>query len=458
MLNTPDPEDEENIIAALKHSDRVSSINLIITNSLSEKFSIISEPFSELEELVLLSRDNRQLTLPNAFRLGPRLHTLHLTRIAIPTLPHLLSLSTGLVNLRLHNIPNVRGFSPNMFANALSDMTQLKTLSLHFLTLPPRRSYLTLPPQSGERAVLSVLACLEYRGTSKYLDSLVARIDAPHLEDIDITFFSQPTMDASHLGRFIEGVEIQTLLSKADLQTSAHSISLRLSRTGAPPQLRLQISCKQLDWQLLSMTQIGNHLSSSLFHVKDLGVLSTQLSSGNNDTDSDQWIALIRAFGGANNFRVAGTYVTDILRALCPTEGNHTTDAIVLPALRDIHVREALPIVGPLWDAVHSLFTLRRLSGRPVEFHVSHFLCHHCNIRFKRQEELERHNADNHISTNLLKSKHPEVVPTDTLTSSPGSPYSDNHSIWDDDLDQVDLIPNFKIPNLLRQLHLLNHQ
>jgi hypothetical protein len=282
ILNTPDPEDEDNIMAALKQSDRVSSINLIITDSLSEKFSIITEPFSELEELVLLSRDNRQLTLPNAFRSGPRLHTLHLTRIAIPTLPQFLSPSTGLVNLRLHKIPNVRGFSPDVFANALSEMTQLETLSLHFLTLPPRRSYFSLPPQSGERAVLSVLTCLEYRGTSKYLDSLVARIDAPHLGYIDITFFSQPTMDASHLGRFIEGVEMQTLLSEADVQTSAHSISLCLSKTGAPTQLRFQISCKQLDWQLFSMTQIGNHLSSFLFRIKDLGIHSTQLPSGNN--------------------------------------------------------------------------------------------------------------------------------------------------------------------------------
>jgi hypothetical protein len=33
-----------------------------------------------------------------------------------------------------------------------------------------------------------------------YLDSLVARMDAPHLGDIDITFFAQPTIDASHLG------------------------------------------------------------------------------------------------------------------------------------------------------------------------------------------------------------------------------------------------------------------
>ncbi len=84
MLDPPAPEDEENIMAALKQSDRVYSITLTVTNSLLENLSTISEPFSELEELVLLSRDNVQLTLPSAFRWGPHLRALRSTRIAIP--------------------------------------------------------------------------------------------------------------------------------------------------------------------------------------------------------------------------------------------------------------------------------------------------------------------------------------------------------------------------------------
>ncbi|KAI9449235.1 hypothetical protein BJY52DRAFT_270560 [Lactarius psammicola] len=112
MLAPPAPEDEENIMAALKQSDRISSVNLTVTNSLLEKLSTISEPFSELEQLVLLSRDKLQLTLPSAFRWGARLRTLHSTRIAIPALPQLLSPSTGLVDLQLHEIPSVGYFSP----------------------------------------------------------------------------------------------------------------------------------------------------------------------------------------------------------------------------------------------------------------------------------------------------------------------------------------------------------
>jgi hypothetical protein len=450
--DTPGPEDVENIIAALKQSDRVSSVNLAVTNSLLENISVISEPFSELEELVLLSRDNRHLVLPSAFRSGPRLRTLHLTRIAIPTLPQLLSPSTGLVNLRLHEIPNVRDFSPDAFANALSELTQLETLSLHFLSLPPRQSYLSLPPQSGERAVLSALTCLEYRGTSKYLDSVVARIDAPHLDDIDITFFSQPTMDTSHLGRFIEGVEMQTLLSEADIQTSPHSISISFSKRGAPTQLRLQISCKRLDWQLSSMTQIFNHLSSFLFRTTDLGILSTQSPSVKDDTDSEQWVELIRTFGGANCFRIAGTYVMDILCALCPVEGTDTIDAIVLPALRDLRVLEAMPIVGSLWDAAQSLITSRRHCGRPVELYVPHFSCHHCNTSFTRQEDLKRHYLDYHPPEHR-KFNHLEVAPTDRFSSNPAlqsSSHSSSHGSQNYGLyaPDMELFPELKAPSL----------
>jgi hypothetical protein len=57
-LNPPAPEDEDNIVAALERSDRVSSISLTVTNSLLEKLSAIERPFSELEDLFLLSQDS----------------------------------------------------------------------------------------------------------------------------------------------------------------------------------------------------------------------------------------------------------------------------------------------------------------------------------------------------------------------------------------------------------------
>ena len=189
-LNPPAPGDDDNIIAALKQSGRVSSISLTVTSSLLEKLSAISETFSELEELVLLSQENMQQTFPSTFLWGPRLRTVHSTGIAFPSLPLLLLPCQDLVDLQLHEIPSAGYFSPEAFTNALSGTPQLRSLTLHLLSFPRRRSLHRFPPLPGERIVLAALTHLKYRGTSKYLDSFVGRIDAPLLRNIEITLFS----------------------------------------------------------------------------------------------------------------------------------------------------------------------------------------------------------------------------------------------------------------------------
>jgi hypothetical protein len=366
-LDPPASEDDGNIIAALKQSGRVSSISLTVTSSLLERLPAISEPFLELEELALLSPDNMPLTLPSTFRWGPRLRTLYSTRVAFPSLPQLLLPSQDVKDIQLHEIPSTGYFSPVAFANALAGMSQLRTLSLHFLSFPPRRNYLGLPPPSGERVVLPALTCLKYRGTSKYLDSFVARIEAPRLGDIDITFFSQPTMDASQLGQFIDRIEILKSHSRAQIQSSQRSISIRFSRPKAHTRLELRISCEQLDWQVTSMAQICGHFSPFLFRVENvyLNFDLARPSSRQYDVDDDQWLELVRSFGGARDLCVTPIRepATDILCALVAAIGGHTT---VLPALRRLYVGVPVAMDEPSWDTLlQSSITLRRLSGGP---------------------------------------------------------------------------------------------
>jgi hypothetical protein len=159
-LDPPAPEDDDNIIAALKESGRVNSISLTVTSSLLEKLSAISETFSELEELALLSQDRMQRTLPSTVRWGPHLHTLHSTRIAFPSFLQLILPSQDLVDLQLHEIPSAGYFPPEAFANALSGMSHLQSLSLHFLSFP-------------FRPVETTSACLPRLGNA--LSSLLSR-------------------------------------------------------------------------------------------------------------------------------------------------------------------------------------------------------------------------------------------------------------------------------------------
>ena len=411
-LHPPAVEDEDNIVAAFNQSDRVRTINLTITRSLQGKLSTISESFSELEELVLLSEENARITLLSTFRWGPLLRSLHATRIAFPSFPQLLLPSRGLVDLQLHEIPRVGYFSPEAFANALSGMTQLRSLFLHFLSLPTRRNYLRLPPTSWERVALPALTCLKFRGTSKYLDSLVARIDAPNLRDIDITLFHQPTMDASQLGLFIDRVEKLTpARGRADILTSERAISLVLYFTqieGFWTRLKVEISCEQFDWQLSSMTQVCKQLSPFLFCVKDLGVNITRPSSRPDDIVGGQWLELVRTFGGTEDLRVCDEVMTDVLRPLHPAQayGDFTT---LFPFLRNLHIEEPSSVHAILngrenfWDLVESFVAQRRLSGYPLLAHTpwSQYSCTNCVAGFKRRQEFNRHIKDKHPRQNI---------------------------------------------------------
>jgi hypothetical protein len=247
-------------------------------------------------------------------------------------------------------------------------MTQLQTLSLHFLSYPSRRNYLSFPPSLGDRIVLPVLTRFRYRGISKYLDSLVARIDAPRLEDIDITFFNQPTLDASQLGLFIRRIESWRPPSGADILSSQGTISIAFTQPEAlSTRLDLQIPCEQLDWQLFSMSQICGHSSSLLFSVENLGVETEGPPNVPDDMDDQEWLRLICAFRGAKDFCVASPLATDISRALRQADEMHE---IVLPNLRNLHVQRPVSTAEPLWESVESFVTQRKLSGLPVQVYV----------------------------------------------------------------------------------------
>ena len=395
-LDPPSPEDDDNIIAALKQSGRVSSISLTVTSSLLEKLSTISEPLSELEELVLLSQDNVQRTFPSAFLWGPRLRTFHSTGIAFPSLPLLLLPCQDLVDLQLHGIPISGYFSPEAFTNTLSGTPQLRSLTLHLLTCPRRRSYLGLPPPPEQRIVLAALTILKYQGTSKYLDVFVARIEAPRLRDIEIRLFNQPTMDTSQLGRFIERTEIHTSLIQADVVTSAHAISISFTNSSTSTPLRLQISCKQLDWQLSCMAQVCDQVSPFLFHVSNLSLNTTQSLYRGGHVNGEQWLDLVRSFkfSGAKSFSVASQLTREILCVLGPANEGNTT---MLSSLNYVNVQGPMKMDGPSWDSVQSFITSRSISGRPAEVRAPSYECHLCHyFRSKEQQELKRHLRDKH--------------------------------------------------------------
>jgi hypothetical protein len=371
-------------MAALKQSGRVRSINLTITSSLLPKFLTIKEPFTELEELVLLSRDSVQLTLPGTFRWGPRLHRLHSSRIAFPALPQLLSSSRNLVDLQLHEIPSIGYLSPKAFANALSGMTRLQSLSLHFLSPTSRPSHVSVQSPGG-RVVLPALTRLKFRGASEYLNDFVTRIDAARLKDVEVKFFNQLIFHISQLVRFVNQIEVQKSHREAVILSSGHAISLTFTEPGTYARFKLRVSCEQLDWQMSSMAQICGQFSTPgfLFGVTDLLINMTQPSSGQEDADSEHWPEIIHSFRGIEKLSLAGGPMANILRALQAAEWENNP----LPALTFLSIAGVASC--DLLAAIRSFVTPLQASGRLVKVEHTDTDSHRTKILTIKDEHEE---------------------------------------------------------------------
>jgi hypothetical protein len=372
-LSLPVPEDEDDIMAALKQSDRVISISLTITTSLQERLATIERPFSELEDLVLLSRDSvRCLILPSGFQSGDsgpwgtRLRSLHLTRITFSALLQLLYSSRNLVDLQLHEILYPSSFSTEALSGIFSGMTQLRSLSLHFL--PPTKHFSVLSP-SRKRVALPSLTRFDFRGITNFLKDFVATIDAPRLGDIEVTFVNgsiSALSDLSILIEFINRIKMHKSPRRADILSSEHDLTISLIQPGVPTCLRLKLSCEPLSMQLSSMARICVQFSAFLLNVEDLSIKAQRQSRQEDDLYSKQWLKTINVFIGVKWLQVTGNLSKNIVQCLQPLVRPLRRDKLVLPALQKLYVTRPGPYHAPSREAVLSFMTSRRLSGHPI--------------------------------------------------------------------------------------------
>jgi hypothetical protein len=186
----------DNLVAALERRDRVSHI--FIANSadfLWERIvTAMEESFPALRalHLDLIAEDNESnFPFPDTFLNGaaPCLEVLSLSGVAFPSLPRLLSSSSDLTFLKLLNIPKSGYISPVTMVKCLSALPMLESLEIHFKfpTPYPKRRNRPVPPST--RSVLPSLTAFNFQGVTEYLEVIAARIDAPLLDEFNVTFF-----------------------------------------------------------------------------------------------------------------------------------------------------------------------------------------------------------------------------------------------------------------------------
>lgn len=364
----PIHEDEDDVVAALEHPERVSWIELsgLTSFQLERCASVMQEIYPLLTFLWLELNDVIAPVLTDDFLGGsaPHLRTVLLNGVPFPTLPKLLLSMSGLVDLQLWNIPATGYFSPEVLAVCLSTLTGLGSLSIEFQSPRfPDRTNRHPPPLT--RTVLPALTRLLFQGVSEYLEDLVARIDAPLLHHAGITFFNQLTFDILQLPQFMHRTEMLASPTRAVVTFRPHTVKITLYSSIIPAKLDLQISCNDSDWQISSMEQICVQCSLILPHVEELEIREGSFLRPEwlDDLDSAQWLELFHPFAAVQRLHVSEELQLLVAPAFHGLTGGRATE--MLPALRTLFLGGFRPH-SSVSDAIEPFIDSRRLSDRPV--------------------------------------------------------------------------------------------
>ncbi|KAI0250974.1 hypothetical protein BJV78DRAFT_516212 [Lactifluus subvellereus] len=234
------PEAVDNGIATLGHCDRVRKIEIVVpTSSQLERLALMmQEPFPALTLLQLWTHETVP-ALPDMFLGGsaPRLQRLTLSGIPFPGLPRFLLSASDLSHLSLAGIPHTGYISPEAMVTGLSALTRLTHLTIQFESPASRPDRRGRHPPPLTRVILPALEELHFRGVSEYLEDLVARIDAPLLHSLHISFFNQVIFDIQQLPYFIGHAGILESSSRAWIYFDDNHVEIELylpKGTGPP--------------------------------------------------------------------------------------------------------------------------------------------------------------------------------------------------------------------------------
>jgi hypothetical protein len=372
ILGEKTTTDENNIVAALEQNDRVCQIRLkYLQNSHWEKvFTVMREPFSALTSMELHSSGEEPSTISDSFlgRSAPRLQFLQLCGIPFPGLPKLLLSATHLVTLHLWDVSRSGYIPPEAMVTALSALTTLKEFQLQFQS---RRSC----PDRGHRhpplltrSVLPALKHLIFRGVTEYLEDFVARIDAPLLDRLEITFFRQLIFHTPQFAQFIGRTPNLMAYDEAHVVFTNYKAELTLARYRG---LKLEIYCNQSDWQLSMLAQVCTSsvplipsLEHLYIHEYEIGLIRPCWL---DDIENVQWLELLHPFTTVKTLYLSRDITSRIAPALEELVGERATE--VLPALQSLFL-EPKPS-EPVQKAIDKFVATRQLSNHPIV--ISHW-------------------------------------------------------------------------------------
>ncbi|KAH9171740.1 hypothetical protein EDB89DRAFT_2070510 [Lactarius sanguifluus] len=375
------PNDEDNIISALEHRDRVCDVELsaIVWGSRLEKFvTVMQEPFQVLKRLYICSEYIRSgnsrpgfgpPVLPAKFLGGsaPCLQEIILSGILYPALPMLLLSASDLVTLDLLDIPPTGYFSPEAMVACLATLPRLDSFTIIFRsdTSRPDRAD-RIRPSLMTRTVLPALTTFQFIGASEYLEDLVTQIDSPQLNQISIEYLRLVDYQVTQLSEFIDrSVSPKLTLSRgANVLFSSRSASFsvyphinRPSWDWRPPKAR--VLCKGVNWRVLDLAQLLSHFPTPLSNVVhlDLGA-RVEVNRPLEDMSDIDWLRLLHQFSAVQTLGLYNEPAEHVALTLEDISGELVAE--VLPSL------DLVCIVDQPASSIEQFIAAREHSGYPV--------------------------------------------------------------------------------------------
>ena len=350
-------EDEEQIMLALQHRDRVRRIRLLVPAQNLEKFvATIDREFPILEYLCIGPPifNNVGFVVPETLQ-APHLRHLVLFNFCFALgYPLFTTAASKLITLSLNFIPPAAYIRPGDFLLCISHMLQLQTLGLSF--------HSPLPSHDIERQILDMsittrvtlpnLRWFGFRGAIAYLEALLSRITAPVLERLQVYFFNQLTISIPNTHQFLSSTSNPRFTS-AKLGFGKNSVVLSIypGEETRMYALYMEVFGSQYhDWQVSSAAQITSALRPVFSTVVNLNLQSDfrrRISSPewHNEADRTHWREVLRSFNNVKTLHMQYGLLWELSRSLQPQDGESPLE--LLPELKDIHYDEMDSPIDP---------------------------------------------------------------------------------------------------------------
>jgi hypothetical protein len=322
--------------------------------------------FPRLGVLSLLSTTTEEmgLVLPELLQ-APNLYHLSLHGIGLSGGLSFLSSTISLSTLSLTHIRDSCYFFPGQLVTQLQGLPQLEELSIGIaIPIPPPSNERELLPALIPRVILPTLKRLTFRGEDIYLDNLVAQINTPLLDRLNLTLLFDIAFTLMNLTEFIHRTGFGCLVARVNFNKNGASIDAGYSERQR--KLSLHVNCESLEWKIDSATQVCSALGKVSSAVEELTLdldPGGMPSDWENTLDRMLWQELLLPFIGVKRLHIGSSLTLQLSQALESVAGG----LAVLPELQELEVQLE---IGHAKHAFSLFIGARESAGRPVHLLV----------------------------------------------------------------------------------------